>query len=182
MLFCSRSVGQGAIGSLWRTGASGLLRAKVPLVLSKHRMIRRVQDETGRRDRFTPRGSVPVILLGRLKGSLFRFLDFPLQSMIGEVKVGPLLVDGHLRQIVCRPEGRRHDLPAFPNQVYTQQTCAGVQSSYTGLRRTGTGYPEGTAHAASYNQWANWKGTPKHLSSSDAILRWGDNLQDYPRR
>ena len=50
---------------------------QVPLVLSKHRVIRRVQDENGRRDRFTPRGSVPVILLGRLKGSLFRFLDFP---------------------------------------------------------------------------------------------------------
>ena len=80
MLVCSRSVGQGAN---WLTVAGRSIRSapgKVSLVFSRHRVIRRVQDENGRRDRFPPRGGVPVILLGRLKGSSSGFLTFPLQS------------------------------------------------------------------------------------------------------
>ena len=69
MLVCSRSVGQGAN---WLTVAGRSIRSG-----QRHRVIRRVQDENGRRDRFPPRGGVPVILLGRPKGSFFRFLDFP---------------------------------------------------------------------------------------------------------
>ena len=49
------------------------------------------------------RGVGPVILLARFKGVLFKFLDFLFQCTVGEIEIGPLLVDGHLSEVVCRP-------------------------------------------------------------------------------